>query len=118
MITLGFSFTDYKLQGKTLKYLILNLTRYKWPPHIDLKGLYVLLSRVRQLGHLRLLNGVSKNLSELEYLLQLKYRPELALWNVGYDSSGRWSPSQVESAAANLLRGRRQTGRKRLRGKS
>ena len=117
MITLGFSFTDYKLQGKTLKYLILNLTRYKWPPHMDLKGLYVLLSRVRQLGHLRLLNGVSKNLSELEYLLQLKYRPELALWNVGYDSSGKWSPSQVELAAPNLLQKRGKTGRKKLRSK-
>ena len=58
-----------------------------------------------------------KNLNELEYLLQLKYKPELALWNVGYDSSGKWSPSQVELAAPNLLQKRSKTGRKKLRSK-
>ena len=103
MITLGFALTDYKLQGKTLKYLILNLTKHSWPPHMDLEGLYVLLSCVKELGHLRLLNGVSKDRSELSYLLNLKHRAELAIWSEGYDDSGRWCPEQAKTAAKRVL---------------
>ena len=112
MITLGFALTDYKLQGKTLKYLILNLTKYSWPPHMDLKGLYVLLSRVKKFGHIRLLNGVSKDRSELSYLLNLRHRAELAIWSEGYDDSGRWSPIQVEMAANRVLRRFGKAGKK------
>ena len=112
MITLGFALTDYKPQGKTLKYLIPNLTKHSWPPHMDLKGLYVLLSRVRELGHLRPRNGVSKNRSELSYSLKLRHRAELAIWNAGYDDSGRWSPRQVELAALQVLKKYGKTGAK------
>ena len=112
MITLGFALTDYKLQGKTLKYLILNLTKYSWPPHMDLKGLYVLLSRVKEFGHLRLLNGVSKDRSELSYLLNLRHRAELAIWSGGYDDSGRWCPRRVENVAKRVLKSFGKTGMK------
>lgn len=112
MITLGFALTDYKLQGKTLKYLILNLTKHSWPPHMDLKGLYVLLSRVEELGHLRLLNGASEDRSELSHLLNLGHRAELATWSEGYDDSGRWCPRRVDMAAKHVLKRFGKTGMK------
>ena len=79
---------------------------------MDLKGLYVLLSRVKELGHLRLLNGVSKDRSELSYLLKLRHRAELAIWSQGYDDSGRWCPRRVEMAAKYVLQRFGKTGMK------
>ena len=60
MVTLAFALTDFKVQGKTLDYFVVNLRPHAWFPHMDLRGFYVFLSRVRSFESLRLLSCGSK----------------------------------------------------------
>ena len=55
-ITLAFAVTDFKLQGKTLEKLVLSIAPRPFPPHLDLKAFYVMVSRVRARCGLRLLH--------------------------------------------------------------
>ena len=49
-LTLAFAMTDFKVQGRTLPFVILSIAGRPFPPHLDMKGFYVMISRVRQ-GH-------------------------------------------------------------------
>ena len=89
-ITLAFAVTDYKLQGKTLDDLILSINPRSLPPHLDLKGFYVLVSRVRKLKGLHLLAPPGTGKRDLRYLFKLVHKKELAIWNGGYDAYGYW----------------------------
>ena len=44
---LAFAVTDFKLQGKTTEDLLLSIAPRPVPPHLDLKGFYVMVSRAR-----------------------------------------------------------------------
>jgi len=91
-ITLAFAVTDFKLQGKTLDKLILSIAPRPFPPHLDLKGFYVLVSRVRAQSGLRVLHRPSKRKGGLSSLLKLQHSPALAAWNKGYNEDGDWEP--------------------------
>ena len=54
-LELGFAITYYKLQGKTLPLLILNVYKRGCAPEINLMGLLVGLSRVHESRNVRLL---------------------------------------------------------------
>ena len=49
-LTLAFAMTDFKVQGRTLPFVILSIAARPFPPHLDMKGFYVMISRVRR-GH-------------------------------------------------------------------
>ena len=48
--TLAFAITDFKVQGRTVPFVILSIAARPFPPHLDMKGFYVMISRVRR-GH-------------------------------------------------------------------
>ena len=52
---LAFALTDFKLQGRTLRKLILSLSDRKKPPWVTICAFYVFISRVRRAASLRLL---------------------------------------------------------------
>ncbi len=77
-LTLAFALTDYKLQGKTTEELLLSIAPRPFPPHLDLKGFYVMVSRARTRRRLRLLHRPDRRQGGLEYIFKLKHTPELA----------------------------------------
>ena len=91
-ITLAFAVTDFKLQGKTLEKLVLSIAPRPFPPHLDLKAFYVMVSRVRARCGLRLLHRPPQRTGGLKYLLKLHHAPALAAWNSHYDAAGDWDP--------------------------
>ena len=108
-ITLAFAVTDFKLQGKTLDKLILSIAPRPFPPHLDLKAFYVMVSRVRGRRGLRVLHRPAKHSGGLRHVLKLKHAPALKAW----DAAG-WPRPGKEPTEVPLLRGlcsRRQRGR-------
>ena len=91
-ITLAFAVTDFKLQGKTLDKLILSIAPRPFPPHLDLKAFYVMVSRVRGRHGLRVLHRPAKHRGGLLHVLKLKHAPALKAWDEGYNESGDWDP--------------------------
>ncbi|CAK0867394.1 unnamed protein product [Prorocentrum cordatum] len=73
-ITFAFAVTDYKLQGKTKDNLILSIAPRPFPPHLDLKGFYVDVSRVRKRSGLRVLRLPPQRMGGLKHLYKLRYR--------------------------------------------
>ena len=98
-LTLAFALTDFKLQGRTLGELILSIAPRPFPPHLDLRGFYVFVSRVRQRSRLRVLFRPSDVNGGCSFLLKLQHLPELGVWDRGYDSKGDWSPTLAMEAA-------------------
>ena len=47
-LTLAFAMTDFKVQGRTCDYVNLSIAARPFPPHLDMKGFYVMISRVRR----------------------------------------------------------------------
>ena len=86
---LAYAVTAYKLQGATIKYLLIDLNQR--PPGLkamDLRSLYVILSRVAYLCRIRIMpfrphtnKGNINNQNYLDYLKQLSQCPELAAWH-------------------------------------
>ena len=99
-VSLAFAVTDYKLQGQTTEELLLSIAPRPFPPHLDLKGFYVMVSRARTRRRLRLLHRPPRRKGGLDYLFKLKHTPELAAWNAGYNEAGDWDPSRPRPAAA------------------
>ena len=92
-VALAFAVTDYKLQAQTKDELILSIAPRPFPPHLDMKGFYTMESRVRAGDRLRVLHRPSQRKGGLDYLFKLKWQPELAAWNAGYDEAGDWDPT-------------------------
>jgi hypothetical protein len=101
-ITLSFALTDFKLQGRTLDALILSIAPRPFPPHLDLRGFYVFISRVRLGCRLRVLFRPSDNDGGLNFLFKLQHVPELGVWDSGYDHNGDWSLPLALAAAAEM----------------
>jgi len=110
-IALAFAVTDFKLQGKTLDKLVLSIAPRPFPPHLDLKSFYVMVSRVRARRGLRLLHRPTKRRGGLSYLLKLHHAPALAAWNDGYNDDGDWDPLRTTATAKPQAK----RGRKRRR---
>ena len=94
-VDLAFAVTDFKLQGKTMDELLLSIAPRPFPPHLDLKGAYVMVSRVRTRKRLRVLHKPSRAKGSLDSLLRLRHTPELKAWNDGYNENGDWMPSEL-----------------------
>ena len=94
-ITLAFSLTDFKVQGKTLDYLNLSIAGRPFPPHLDMKGFYVMISRVRREDSLRVL---SKH-DDLRHLANLRHARELEVWHVSYTADGDWDAGLARAKA-------------------
>ncbi len=107
-ITLAFAFTDFKIQGKTLDYITLSLANRPFPPHIDLKGFYVMISRVRRADAIRVL---SKH-DDLKHLGNLRHAHELAVWHASYTDDGDWD-ANVARDQAKRAAGRRAAPKRR-----
>ena len=106
-LTLAFAVTDFKLQGKTLDELVLSLAPRPFPPHLDIKGFYVFVSRVRRRARLRVLHKPSEEDGGFSHILALQYAPELGVWDQGYDANGDWNVNLAKVAAEAMaeLRG-------------
>ena len=104
---LAFALTDYKLQGRTLPKLILSVPKRSRMPWMLLSAFYVLVSRVRELDGLRLLQVDQEGLDAVAALGSDEY---LHAWEQGYGDDGMWSDDRA-AAALTALRERRQAAR-------
>ena len=93
--SISFALTNFKLQGKTLPKLILSICTRKHLPWMTLKAFYVLISRVRNLSGLRLLQHDEAALMKVSRVRHDEY---LHAWDNGYDVTGRWSPQRAVAA--------------------
>ena len=98
-ITLAFAVTDFKLQGKTKNELILSIAPRPFLPHLDIKSLYVDVSRVRKRTGLRVLHRPPQSAGGLNHLYGLQHTAELSIWNLSYDERGDWNRSLAKAAA-------------------
>ena len=96
-VSLAFAVTDFKLQGKTLDELLLSIAPRPFPPHLDRKAFYVMVSRVRTRKRLRVLHKPAKAKGGLNHILELKHTPELAAWNAAYNDKGDWDPERTQN---------------------
>ena len=92
----AFALTDFKLQGRTLSKLIINICTRSVPPWMDLTAFYVLISRVRRSKALRVLKIDHSAKSKI---MKLKHNVILHAWENGYDENGNW----VDRKAINSL---------------
>ena len=107
-ITLTFAYTDFKIQGKTLDYNNLSIENRPFPPHLDMKGFYVMISRVRRSSSIRVL---SKR-DDLKHLPNLRHARELAVWHASYTDDGDWDASVARDSAQRAA-GRRPAPKRR-----
>ena len=75
--------------------LILSICTRKHLPWMTLKAFYVLISRVRNLSSLRLLQHDEAALMKVSRVRHDEY---LHAWDNGYDVTGRWSPQRAVAA--------------------
>ena len=99
-ITVAFALTDFKLEGKTLKKLIMSVASKPFPPHVDMEGFYVFMSRVRMSKDIRLL---CKPPEGLDNLLALRHAPELKIWDGGSEKTGDWSEVKARQVASTIV---------------
>ncbi|KAJ1448840.1 hypothetical protein M885DRAFT_537639 [Pelagophyceae sp. CCMP2097] len=109
---LAFALTDFKLQGRTLQKLIINLPS-RGVPTMTLKSWYVLVSRATIEEGLRALQ-IDKG--EIAKLLNLKHDPSLAAWEQGYDALGYWDEGLCRAAVARIEAAQNRTSKTPRRG--
>ena len=95
---LAFALTDFKLQGRTLRKLILSICKRSKPPWMTLSCFYVLISRVRTFEGLRLLQNDHAGLVAVS---SLKHDEMLYAWEHGYDQ-GVWSDERAVAALKHI----------------
>ena len=94
-LILAFAITDFKLQGRSLPKLIINLPNARVPPYMDVVSFYVLISRVFEREGLRWLLHDTKAQQRLTVLRHDRY---LRAWNDGYDENGMFDKNLVCAA--------------------
>ena len=101
---LAFALSNFKLQGRTLPKLILSVCKRSRAPWMTLASFYVLISRVRELAGLRLLQEDSAALSAVS---QFKTDEYLHGWERGYDAeTGLWDDALAARAVRELRKKR------------
>ena len=103
-VELGFVITFHKIQGKTVKNIILELNPRPFPPRITFNMLLVAISRVLHGDGLRILR--LKAGETLDDLRKLKPDPNLAVWMANFDSAGWWTPQQTSASTASTKKKR------------
>jgi hypothetical protein len=103
-VELGFAFTDYKVQGRTIDYFVLCLAPRTFPPHFTLNSFAMLFSRVRTGQKLFALGLKDTSAKSTQHLRQLKHSVQIVLWEHGYDSTGIWSPELVNRQAEKIAK--------------
>ena len=97
-VELGFAFTDYKVQGRTIDYFVLCLVPRTFPPHFTLNSFAMLFSRSDRKKNIR--TWVERYLEQIYTAPSaLKHSVQIVLWEHGYDSTGIWSPELVNLQA-------------------
>jgi hypothetical protein len=103
-IMLAFAMTDFKLQGRTLPHLAINIMkRSNWGSAMDLPGFYVMVSRGTSFKALRWLEFDQE---EAKRLGKLRWDEFLVAWNQGYDEGGAWSDDRARAALRDETRRR------------
>ena len=97
---------------------MLSIAPRPFPPHLDLKGFYVMVSRARTRRRLRLLHRPPRRKGGLDYLGKLKHTPELAAWNAGYNEAGDWDPGRPQPGAAAKARAKATSVGRRAKAKA
>ena len=109
---LAFALTDFKLQGRTLNKLVISI-----PKGVGGKGqlqsFYVLVSRVRKLADLRLLQRDDIALNNL--IQKAKHPEEIVVFEKAHDERGDWQPN-LEREAWAIARTSQQTQNKSKKG--
>jgi hypothetical protein len=80
--------------------LLLSIAPRPFPPHLDLKGFYVMVSRARTRRRLRVLHRPPRRKGALDHLFKLKHTAELGAWDKGYNASGEWNPARAQPNVA------------------
>ena len=101
---LAFALTDFKLQGRTLPKLVINLCKRTKFPWMTLCCLYVLISRVRKFSSLRLLHYDTVGLNSAAIQT---HDEQLYAWEQGYDGRGEWSDHLATNALRRVQQARR-----------
>ena len=105
----AWALTDFKLQGRTLPKLILSICKRSRLPWMTLASFYVLVSRVRELDGLRLLQHDGTGLSAVSQLGTDEY---LHGWERGYDeATGEWDGERA-ARAVHALRSKRDVAKR------
>ena len=106
----AFAMTDYKLQGRTLLRLFLNMINRKAPPYMTLESAYVLISRVTKQSGLRYL---VKDDAAIKKLVELRHSTLLHAWQNGYNDNGDWDMDQALRALEDAETAKTKSQRKR-----
>ena len=109
---LAFALTDFKLQGRTLNKLVISIPRGAVGKG-QLQSFYVLVSRVRKLADLRLLQRDDIALNNL--IQKAKHPAELVVFEKAHNERGDWQPNLVREAWA-IARTSQQTQNKSKQG--
>ena len=96
----AFAMTDFKLQGRTLPKLVLNICERPVSPYLDWSSFYVQISRVCERDGLRLLYVDKK---ALEKLSKLQIDPSLLAWERGYKINPNGLSTWDRPSAAEAL---------------
>jgi hypothetical protein len=119
----GFAITFYKVQGRTLRNLIVALSRRSLAAcNLDYSDIYVAFSRVAQASDIRLLLTDTDGTREsIHYISDLTPDPCTAAFLRGFDATGNhWDPdracSHYESLLGKPFAASRKAGQKRKRG--
>jgi hypothetical protein len=91
---LAFALTAFKLQGRTLPRLLINLGTRPQAPYITMNAFYVMVSRVRAFEGLRWFDC---DPSERRKLLSLRWSDNLEAWEAGFDEVGDWCPERAKT---------------------
>jgi hypothetical protein len=95
----AFALTDFKLQGRTLSKLIINVCTRTIAPWMSLTAFYVLISRVRTSNSLRVLKIDHAAKTKV---MKLKHNVTLYAWENGYNVKGDWVDRKALKALVEI----------------
>jgi hypothetical protein len=96
---LTFCITFHKLQGMSLRRLLLDLSKPVHPPHHCFESVLVAASRIGEGKYLRLLPGCN-----LDHLAKLEGDPKVHAWMQGFPPTGGvWNRAHAQAALDALL---------------
>ena len=105
-VDLGFCFTDYKVQGITVKKgdkLIVVLDDL--PARLDIATISVCLSRVTRIEDLRIFKLDLKNKYNIKHLVRLHKNYVTGLWELGYETwNSHWDADKLKCVRQAKLR--------------
>ena len=92
-----FSITMHKLQGKTIHRLCADLNDHSFRPTIDFHGLFITLSRVKNLKHFARL-PYQPDQDNLGHFRNLKPPKNLSIWLQSYAADGHFNKDLLRAA--------------------